>query len=135
MRNMRGNRIWLPVLMVFLASGCDDSSSSSPTDPSNPMGSVTIYERDNFGGGSLQLEGDVFDLSDLPGPCNVGNNWEDCISSIEVTGGWTAILYEGDGFDGDSLPILFSTGNLDNISGCGLGDWDNCASSIQVHPN
>ena len=146
----------LLILMLIALPSCGDSSSPTeppppPPPPSNepdaPMeppsepnpspegGQVTIYERDNFGGQGRTLFSSVDRLSNLPGPCNVSNNWEDCISSIQVSPGWSAFLYEGANFNGDALPVTGDILNLDNIPGCGaLGDWDNCASSIQVFP-
>jgi hypothetical protein len=81
------------------------------------------------------LVADVVDFSDIAGPCGAARNWEDCVSSIRLSPGWTATLFEGDGFDGDTLPVLTDITNLDNIPGCGAGDWDNCASSIRVQRN
>ena len=143
-RNSRWLLIRSCVLILMLAPlpSCS-SDSSSPSEPPPPdaqppeapvTGEVTIFERANFGGQGYTLRGSISDLSDILGPCNeVGSgNWSECISSIQVTGGYSAILYERDGFNGDVLPVPTSISNLDNIPGCGIGDWDNCAQSIFI---
>ncbi len=44
--------------------------------------SITIYDEDNYTGNSTTLTADVPDLGNTPGPC--GNDWDDCIASIQV---------------------------------------------------
>jgi len=92
---------------------------------------VTIYERLDFGGDARVLVGDVSDLADLRGPCGADGSWSDCISSIELSSGWTATLYELEGFEGDSLDVISSFSNLENFPGCG-DDWNHCAKSLRV---
>lgn len=42
-------------------------------------------------------------------------------------------LYEHDDYEGDGLIVTSDISDLDDVMGCG-GDWDNCASSLQVRP-
>jgi hypothetical protein len=44
--------------------------------------SITIYDEDNFTGNSVTLTADTPDLHNVPGPC--GDDWDDCIDSIQV---------------------------------------------------
>jgi hypothetical protein len=53
---------------------------------------------------------------------------------VGVGPGVTIFDRERDGFEGDALPVLSDIDNLDDIPGCGIGDWDNCAKSIRVMP-
>jgi hypothetical protein len=106
-------------------------SIASDTTPPDDQG-VTIYERIDFGGDSRVLVADVSDLSDLQGPCGIGDgNWSDCMSAIQLSSGWTATLYELDGFEGDSLNVTSSISNLENFPGC-EAEWNKCAKSIRV---
>ena len=43
---------------------------------------MTVFEHDNYTGGSMIFIADVTDLEERQGPC--GNDWDDCISSIQV---------------------------------------------------
>ena len=117
------------LLAAILVTGCSD-------DPTSPiLDGVTFYEFDNFNGEFGFLRDDMADLNFMGGPCGgIGeNNWSECISSIEVSDGWKAILYQLDGFNGDSLVVLSIRSDLDSSEGCGaIGDWDNCAKSIRV---
>jgi PKD repeat protein len=97
---------------------------------------VAVFERDGYDlefGGSGYFRADIFNLSDdIVGPClPAGSNWNNCISSIRVGEGWTAILFEDFGFAGDSLVVTESLPNLDSAGGA---DWDNRASSIKIRP-
>jgi PKD repeat protein len=97
---------------------------------------VVVFERDSFDqqfGGASLLRADIANLNDdIAGPClPAGSNWDNCISSIRVTEGWTAILFDDFGFAGDSLVVTQSLPDLDSVGGA---DWDNRASSIKVRP-
>ncbi len=118
--------ICLPIVIALQAG-----ASAGDTTPPDDQG-VTIYERIDFGGDSRVLVADVSDLSDLQGPCGIGDgNWSDCMSSIQLSSRWTAILYELEGFEGDSLSVTSSISNLENFPGCDA-DWNRCAKSIRV---
>ena len=125
----------LLILMAILAGACDDNPAVTPT-PSENLEGVIIYSRDNFNfeldqGDADLLRNDVSDLRARIGPCM--DTWDDCISSIELSDGWRATLYERDGFEGDSLRVVTSYPDLDEFPRSdGVGDWDNRASSIRV---
>ena len=102
-----------------------------------PSEGVTLYEHPNFGGDARTFGSSFSDLDFIDGPCGAGDfgggDWENCASSVRVSPGWEATLYEHDDRRGDSLVVTSDIRDLDDISGCG-GDWDNCASSIVVRP-
>ncbi len=90
---------------------------------------VSIFESIDFNGNGFLVRSEISDLSELnTGPC--ANKWDNCVSSISLSDGWYAILYEFDGFGGDSLIVVNSIVDL----GFGDFDWDNRASSIRVRP-
>jgi hypothetical protein len=100
---------------------------------SPPLEGVFLFDFKNLQGIQGYVSRDISDLKNLPGPCGVlGGDWDDCISSIALSEGWVAILYEFDGFGGDSLIVVTNIFDLDNVGG-GTG-WDNRASSIRVRP-
>jgi hypothetical protein len=81
---------------------------------------------------------DAEDLDDIRGPCTKGTvclsgyNFDDCISSILIAPGWSAIVYEDPKYRGASVTITSDVADLDNIKGpCG-DDFDDCTSSIRV---
>jgi PKD repeat protein len=92
---------------------------------------VAIYQRPDFDGAGKLLRGDTPVLGDLPGPCPFGGSWDDCISSIKLSPGWSATLFELDDFEGDSLVVETDIEDLGDI---GIGLWDNRASSIEIRP-
>jgi hypothetical protein len=49
-----------------------------------PGWTATLYEKANFKGQSLALNGDTPNLRELRGPCDK-NSFNDCVSSIRVT--------------------------------------------------
>ena len=100
------------------------------------MEGVVVFEFDNYNldlGEADLLRADIANLNDdIAGPCQPANtNWDHCISSMRVTEGWTAILFEDSGFEGDSLVVTENLADLDNPGGA---DWDNRASSIKMRP-
>ena len=136
------------ILLVPIAVlGCGDDAVTTPS-----TFGVVIYERDGWEGEYAVLRESVLDLDKLGGPCDVviddvvqdslpfafDTGWSNCISSILVPTGWTVILFERDGFEGDySLPITFDVQDLDNLPSVidgqeGVLDWDNKATSIVI---
>ncbi len=97
-----------------------------------PLEGVFIFDVDDLKGRSGYVSRDISDLKNLPGPCGLGDDWDNCVSSIALSEGWSAILYEFDGFGGDSLIVVTNIFDLDNVGG--VTDWDNRASSIRVRP-
>lgn len=107
-----------------------------------PSEGLTIYEHPNFGGDSHTADADTWALSNLKGPCGEyydpdrgiqrDGDWDDCVSSIQISPGWEAVVYQHAGYSGDSLVITDAIRDLDDVAGpCG-GDWDDCISSIRV---
>lgn len=105
-----------------------------------PDEGIEFFEHPNFGGSSHTTQVDIFDFDDINGPCNetttdfgtFGGDFDNCISSIRVTPGWEATLYEHDEYEGDTLTITESIRDLDDVEGpCG-DDWDDCISSVRV---
>ena len=91
------------------------------------MEGAVIFERDGYEGQPSLVRADISDLAgDIAGPCLL--NWNDCISSIRLPDGWTAILFDEVGFQGDSLDVADDVPDLDDIG------WDNRVSSIKVLP-
>jgi hypothetical protein len=126
-------RLW-PFLMAVLLNSCGGSQSA----PSNLQEGIVIYVDPKFEGPSLNLTTDAEDLDDIRGPCTKGTvslsgfNFDDCISSIRIVPGWSAIVYEDPKYRGASVTITSDVADLDNIKGpCG-DDFDDCTSSIRV---
>jgi hypothetical protein len=109
---------------------------SSPVQPS-PTSGVTVYEHPDYRGESYTFTGDFHRFDDLHGPCArvlepEHHSWDDCVSSVKIAAGWTAIAFERDDFGGQTLTITSDVRDLDDVGGpCG-GDWDDCISSIRV---
>ena len=103
-----------------------------------PDEGITFFEHPNFEGSSHTTKFDVFDFDRISGPCGGGgdafssSDWDNCISSLQVSPGWEATLYEHDEYEGDTLIVTGDIRNLDDVSGpCG-NDWDDCISSVRV---
>ncbi len=117
-------------LTVTDDEGATDTDDVTITVQLPTIAGVAIFEFDDFDGDGFMLRRDFSDLGNLPGPCGVTDTWDDCISSILLSGGWSVILFEFDGFEGDSLIVETSRVDMDD-SGI---DWDNRTSSIKVRP-
>jgi len=126
------------ILSLGLLGACD---SDSPTQPS-PTGGVTLYEHPDYGGDSYMLTHDEENLDSERGPCPATNNpdddsWDECVSSIRVTAGWRAVVFERDDYGGQSRTFTASVPNLrDETGGPGSCDegWNDCISSLRVSP-
>ena len=83
-----------------------------------PSEGVTLYEHPNFGGGARTFDGSFSDLDFIEGPCGSVDfadegDWENCASSVRVSPGWEATLYEGNDANAHSAAgILKSVGLL-----------------------
>jgi hypothetical protein len=122
---------WAAILQLLVV-GCGPSRSG-------PSEGVTLYEHPNFDGDSRTFDGDFNDFRDLRGPCSrffdspdQEGDWDDCVSSIQLSPGWEATVYEHENYLGESLDVTSSIRDLDDVRGpCG-NDWDDCISSIRV---
>lgn len=115
--------------MAALSLACDDDHTGASE-------GITFYEHPDYQGDSLTLAGDFSDFDDLRGPCgqttDQAGDWDNCISSVVVSPGWEANVYEHDDYEGDTLRITGNIADLDDVRGpCG-DDWDDCVSSIRV---
>jgi len=86
-------------------------------------GLVTVYKDCNYGGFSGGLSVGDYTTSQL-NALGVQNN---DVSSLRVTEGYKAILYDGDNFTGNSMVVT-----ADNSC---IGSFNDVPSSIQIRPN
>jgi hypothetical protein len=123
-------------LSLLALCGC---ASDLPTQPTVAFGDgVTLYPDSIFRGERVTLGGDVADFSKLRGPCNEGENsnpsssYDDCVSSIRIPDGWTAVVFRDRDFKGTSATYTADVPDLDLVSGpCDPG-FNDCISSIRV---
>jgi hypothetical protein len=94
---------------------------------------VTLYERPNFGGASLevQLDETILDLSQMRFPN--GGRVDDKVSSIHVSRGAQVRIYVNDNFRGEFLELTRSVENLSTLSRAGGQNWNDAISSLRVH--
>ena len=115
------------LLLVTVATACDDDASTTPTGTT-----VVLYQDTNFRGDSRALANSAPDLDNLPGCGGAGADWNDCISSIRIPNGWSITIFDEDNFTGSSMTLTADVPDLERIAGpCG-DDWDDCIASIQV---
>jgi hypothetical protein len=77
---------------------------------------IVIYIHADFSGSSQGIVADVQDLTKTEGPCSRGEEgekptWRECVSSVRVFPGWSAILYRDDDFKGRSVTLKYSLTN------------------------
>ena len=120
------------LVLALVVAACDRKTG--------PTEGVTLYEHPDYGGEARTFDGNFNDLDAVEGPCrgffdsaDQPGDWEGCVSSVRVSPGWEATLYEHDDYQGDSLEVTSDIRDLDDFRGCG-GDWDNCTSSLRVRP-
>jgi len=87
-------------------------------------GLVTVYKDCNYGGFSGGLNVGNYTLSQL----NAVGVLNDDISSLKITEGYKAILYQNDNFGGSSTEITSDNTCLNNT-------WNDNVSSIKIVPN
>ena len=120
---------------LALAAGCSSIPSLGPT-PADE--GVVIFVNAAFAGPSQALNVDVPDLGKVRGACSSGAEgetptWEDCVSSVKVLPGWTAILYRDSNYKGASVTVTADTPNLRDVTGpCSNDSFNDCVSSIRV---
>jgi hypothetical protein len=110
------------------------AACDGPTNPSGSLEGVTLYEDTGFDGTGRTFGTDERDFLALGGPCLNGTRqtWDNCASSIRVSPGWSATIYEDPNFLGATLVVTGDLPNLHDVRGpCG-DDWDDCISSIHV---
>ena len=97
----------------------------------NPQGrlsdGICVYSERDFRGRS-ECWGAGEQIRDL----NRAGNWSDRISSIEVLGRATVVLYRDVDFFGESIVINQDIPDLSRVPGRGFRNWDRQISSLQI---
>ena len=139
-----GPRLRLLAVALCAASGstCDSEDLAFPTAPTTLTSGIAVYDGPNFTGASAHVDRDVDDLSEYQGPCVYDppgdeiatfRAWDDCISSIRVAAGVTAVIFVDTGFKGFAVTIDRDVANLGLMVGpCHNGSMNDCVSSIRV---
>lgn len=94
------------------------------TQPSPTIGLVSIYDDVNYTGFSAGLEIGEYTMADLA----LLGMQNDKITSLQISEGYQAILFQHDNFTGNSTIINSSNGALNGI-------WNNQTTSIKVEAN
>ena len=120
--------LWVGVILPLFLFTCDTHTGPDPSE------GVTVYEHPDFEGSSRTFDGNFNDFDDLRGPCGGSEegDWDNCVSSIRVSPGWEATLYEHDNYEGDSFVVTTDIRDLDDAEVLCGNDWDDCISSIRV---
>jgi len=98
---------------------------------------IVVFLHADFIGPSQAMNVDVPDLGLVEGPCSGGAEgetptWADCVSSIKVMPGWSAILYRDKNFKGERTLVTADTANLRTLPGPCKDTFNDCVSSIRV---
>jgi hypothetical protein len=125
------------VLLVVIVSACEKLAVLGPTPPGE---GVTFFIHANFTGSAQAVNVDIRDLDKVEGPCANGGDdaaeptWSDCISSLQVSAGWSATLYRDRDFRGESLRLTADVPDLHELPGPCDGSFNDCVSSMRVEP-
>jgi hypothetical protein len=128
--------VGLSLGLAAALAGC----GSLPTAPTAAFGEgVTLYPNSLFRGEQITLGGDVADLIKVRGPCGGDSDddtsfthYDDCISSLRIPEGFTAVVFRDRDFKGQSATYTADIPDLDVVSGpCGPG-FNDCISSIRI---
>jgi hypothetical protein len=119
-----------------IAAGC---GSALPTTPTAAFGEgVTLNPDSLFRGERITLGGDVADLSKVRGPCggdsesDSPSNYDNCVSSLRIPAGWTAVVYRDRGFSGASATYTADVDDLDVVPGPCRPGFNDCISSLKL---
>jgi len=119
-----------------MVAGC---GSEMPNTPTAAFGEgVTLYPDSLFRGERVTLGGDVADLSKVRGPCGGDgdsgspSNYDDCVSSLRIPAGWTAVVFRDRGFSGDSATYTADVQDLDVVPGPCRPGFNDCISSLKL---
>ena len=120
---------------ILVAACAEEMTSLGPTPPGE---GIVIFLHADFAGPSQALNVDVPDLGKVDGACSSGAegetpSWSDCISSVKVMPGWTAMLYRDKNYKGASVAVTVDTPSLRDLRGpCDKDSFNDCVSSIRV---
>jgi len=120
---------------LVCASGCE--GDIRPIGPTPAGEGIVIYMHADFSGPSQALNVDVVDLGKVEGSCSSGAEgevptWADCVSSVRVMPGWTAVLYHKAKFQGASVKLSSDAPNLRDLPGPCKDTFNDCAVSIRI---
>ena len=122
-------------LLVTATAGCgSDLVTLGPTPVDQ---GIVIYIHADFSGSSQGIVADVQDLTKTEGPCSRGEEgekptWRECVSSVRVFPGWSAIFYRDEDFKGRSMTITSDMPDLNTLPGPCDGTFNDCVRSIRV---
>ena len=137
----RAARVCAAILPLLVArrpratAGCgSDLTTLGPTPVDQ---GIVIYIHADFRGSSQGIVSDVHDLTKTEGPCSTGGEgekptWRECVSSVRVFPGWSAILYRDEDFKGRSVTITSDMPDLNTLPGPCDDTFNDCVRSIRV---
>ena len=136
-------RRMIPVIAMAVCVACDELPSL-PTEPSELVQGIVVYEHANFQGRSAHITRNMNDLASWDGPCEHTSSdadgvsttdfdWNDCISSVRVAPGWEASLFRDEDYEDDSIVVTCDIADLELVGhDCREGGLNDCVTSIQV---
>jgi hypothetical protein len=132
----RAANVCLGLSLPLLIAACEGSDLII-LGPTPPDQGVVIFLHSDYRGPSQAINVDVPDLGRTEGPCSGGAEgerptWSECVSSIRVLPGWSAILYRDDDFKGRSVTLTADAPNLNDLSGPCDGSFNDCIRSLRV---
>jgi hypothetical protein len=131
----RASRVCAGVVLSGLLTACE--SDMVVLGPTPPDQGIVIFIHSDFVGSSQAIDVDVRDLDRTEGPCSSGAegevpSWSECVSSVRVFPGWSAIIYEDEDFRGRSFTLSADMANLRAVPGPCDGSFNDCIRSIRV---
>jgi hypothetical protein len=126
------------VVVAAAFGGAAACGSTLPVTPTAAFGEgVTLYPDSLFRGERVTLGGDVADLSKVRGPCGDDSegsftNYDNCVSSLRIPAGLTAIVYRDRNFSGASATYVTDVADLDVVTGPCKPGFNDCISSIRI---
>jgi len=130
-----------PFVRVLSAAACllvgPACGGPEPLGPTPLDQGIVVFIHSGYRGTSQQIGADVTDLTQVEGPCNVGDSggtgtWDNCISSIRLLPGYSARIYGDRNFRGAVLEVTQDIPDLGALHGDCSGSYDDCISSIRV---
>jgi len=111
----------------FTKIGWNDKISSIRITTEKPPPGVYLYDDKGYAGGEILLTSDAPDLRNVKGWKNESDtNWNDRVSSIKISPGCTAVIYDDVNYKGGSYVITSDISDLTTIG------WNDRFSSIKI---